>query len=167
MKATCQNSARNVQELSKSIDMHLLWLFSSPLYCIDFTIVFLCCFFRSSFKFWLFLLETTTSLTYWQFPCCCQFLMMSIWSQFYHLGLVRRLENLFSGLLLFFLCWFIQFSSTVKRSAIHKPTQKSKIAKALGRIASSFTIAVLSYWTVKLFALELSSKSTLKAKISK
>lgn len=54
----------------------------------------------------------------------------------------------------------------VKRSAIHKPTQKSKIAKALGRIASSFTIAVLSYWTVKLFALELSSKSTLKAKIT-
>lgn len=70
---------------------------------VDVTTLFLCCLFRFSFKFWLFLLATTTSSTYWQFHYCCQFLMMSIWSQFYHLGLVRRLENPLLGL--FVLCF--------------------------------------------------------------
>ncbi|CAH3106819.1 unnamed protein product [Pocillopora meandrina] len=54
----------------------------------------------------------------------------------------------------------------VERSTIHKPAQKSKIVKVLGRIASFSTIAVISYGMVRLFALELSSKSIVKAKIT-
>lgn len=52
-------------------------------------------------------------------------------------------------------------------SSYVESTQRSKVKKVLRRIVTFGTLAAVFYWTVKLFALELSPKHVLKSKISK
>ncbi|KAM7441466.1 Lipase maturation factor2 [Porites harrisoni] len=56
--------------------------------------------------------------------------------------------------------------SWLVRGQTVKPTQRSTLAKLISRIVVFGTITAVIYWTVKLFALELSSTEVLKSKIT-
>ena len=61
--------------------------------------------------------------------------------------------------------YLIFFISVVGGQTV-KPRQRSAFAKLITRIVVFGTITAVIYWTVKLFALELSSTEILKSKIS-